>query len=359
MSNGQLKPPPRLYLPGPATPTATIQNQLSGPLRPHRCPEIKGTIQRIHDRLTQATTTQSVAIFPGGGTLANDAVAANLQAVGKPGIVLSNGEFGERLVAHAKGWQLDFCHLGSDWGVQLPWNLVDRYCADHPEVGWIWLVHGETSTSMLNDLRPAKSLTGRYDLRLCVDCISSLGTAPTELSTVWLATGITGKFLLGVHGLALLFSDNEEVQNLPTVPPSFSMARYCSGQPTPFSIGSSVLLALDRHLDSVDLVGQSLRRAEAIHKLERAVRNPSVLVVGQNSPRIPGLLTLQFAASLNSMTLGERLAGRGFETNYRSSYLVERNWLQIAFIHPPSKTELELLSNALVSVLDETADEAR
>ncbi|MCX7322754.1 MAG: hypothetical protein NT113_25875, partial [Hyphomicrobiales bacterium] len=45
-------------------------------------------------------------VFPGTGTLANDAVAGQISLFGRAGLVISNGEFGERLTDHARRWRL-------------------------------------------------------------------------------------------------------------------------------------------------------------------------------------------------------------------------------------------------------------
>ena len=49
-----------------------------------------------------------VQILMGSGTLANDAVGAQLSLEKKPGLVLSNGEFGERLIDQARRFGLTF-----------------------------------------------------------------------------------------------------------------------------------------------------------------------------------------------------------------------------------------------------------
>jgi aspartate aminotransferase-like enzyme len=53
---------------------------------------------------------------PGSGTLANDAIAAQLSLLDGRGLVLSNGEFGERLIDHARRFGLSFDVLKIEWG---------------------------------------------------------------------------------------------------------------------------------------------------------------------------------------------------------------------------------------------------
>ena len=53
-------------------------------------------------------------IFMGSGTMANDVIAAQLKHISGTGLIISNGEFGERLIDHAKSASIDFDHISFD-----------------------------------------------------------------------------------------------------------------------------------------------------------------------------------------------------------------------------------------------------
>ena len=55
-------------------------------------------------------------ILVGSGTLANDVVAAQLSLDPGPGLVVTNGEFGERLADHARRMHLPHEALVFEWG---------------------------------------------------------------------------------------------------------------------------------------------------------------------------------------------------------------------------------------------------
>ena len=57
-------------------------------------------------RLCEITDAPNVEILLGSGTLANDMVAAQLSVHSEPGLILSNGEFGDRLIDHARRFGL-------------------------------------------------------------------------------------------------------------------------------------------------------------------------------------------------------------------------------------------------------------
>ena len=148
---------------------------------------------------------RDVAILNGSGTLANETIAATLAAIqratAKPGrgVLLINGELGQRLAKQATRFGLQPQLLNWRWGK--PWNLeeVDAALALEPPGSWVWGVHQESSTGVLNDLQGLVSMAQRRGIRVCVDCISSLGAVPLDLREVYLATGSTGKALWKQH----------------------------------------------------------------------------------------------------------------------------------------------------------------
>ena len=61
------------------------------------------------------TKAERVQIMLGTGTLANDAIALQLRSLNRKGLVLTNGEFGNRLVGHAARAQLHFDTYKRKW----------------------------------------------------------------------------------------------------------------------------------------------------------------------------------------------------------------------------------------------------
>src|SRR5438876_775276 len=82
------------------------------------------------------------------GTLANDMVAAQLSLMSAPGIILSNGEFGDRLVDHATRFSLSFDALELDWGGVFDREQVGQTLDRHRGVRWLWASACETSTGV-------------------------------------------------------------------------------------------------------------------------------------------------------------------------------------------------------------------
>ena len=56
------------------------------------------------------------------------------------------------------------------------------------DVDWLWLVHCETSTGVLNDLSMLKEACAQGGIQLAMDYISSIGTMP--LVPGWSVAGV-------------------------------------------------------------------------------------------------------------------------------------------------------------------------
>ena len=95
-----------------------------------------------------------------------------------PACVLVNGEFGARLARQAARWNLSANIVEWPWGV--PWDL-DRIAAQLGGAQWIWGVHLETSTGMVNDIAGLIALARSRGVRVALDCISSLGAVPVQI----------------------------------------------------------------------------------------------------------------------------------------------------------------------------------
>ncbi|MBM3891836.1 MAG: GNAT family N-acetyltransferase, partial [Verrucomicrobia bacterium] len=102
----QQGPPPLCLLPGPVGVLPEVGRAFKQAPESHRSEMFEADV-RITKRLLRGLTNAAHAqLLLGTGTLANDAIAAQLSLDGRPGLVLANGEFGERLVDHARRFGL-------------------------------------------------------------------------------------------------------------------------------------------------------------------------------------------------------------------------------------------------------------
>src|SRR5262245_8566718 len=203
-------------LPGPVALADEVHAAFREPLVYHRADEFIPLFERVRARLSALVGGKPGALFVGSGTLANDAVAATRAADPKKpaGLVLANGEFGDRVTKQARRWGLDAEVLTWDWG--RPWDLkaVDAALGRLPAGGWVWGVHHETSTGVLNDLPGLVRLAKKHGVRVCADCVSSIGTVDVDLSEVYLASAASGKAIGSYAGVAVVFANPADLTHL-------------------------------------------------------------------------------------------------------------------------------------------------
>src|SRR2546427_293035 len=184
---------PISFLPGPVSIRHEVRAALDKLPVSHRSEKFKEDFALIKRLLCQLVRAQKAEILLGSGTLANDVIAAQLSLAAEPGIVLSNGEFGERLINHARRPGLKFETLGLDWGGVFDREHVRQLLDRNRAIKWLWATACETSTGVLNDVAMLKELCAERGIKLCLDCISAIGTVPVDMEGIYLASCVSGK----------------------------------------------------------------------------------------------------------------------------------------------------------------------
>ncbi len=334
------------FLPGPVTLHDDVWRAFTEKPVSHRHPAFAADLSAAKDALTQLTGAPRVEVLLGSGSLANDVIAAQLTLLGSRGLVLSNGEFGERLVDHAGRAGLQHGVLRTEWGESFDVASV-RHALDRiPAGGWCWVVHCETSTGVLNDLQGITALCAERGIHLCADCVSSIGTIPMRLDGVYLASGVSGKALGGLPGLSIIFH-HHQVAPSSRIPRYLDLGLYAQLEGVPFTHSSNLLAALRVASE------HALRRAPFAEMsvlarwLRTELESLGYGLVAAAPVSSPAIVTLALPDGTSAEALGERLAAAGFELSFRSGYLRRRNWIQISLMGECSRERLEPLVTAL------------
>src|SRR6185436_536926 len=235
---------PISFLPGPVSLRQEIRAALDQLPLSHRCDKFKEEIALTKTLLCQLVRAQQVEILLGSGTLANDVIAAQLSLLEAPGVILNNGEFGGRLLDHAKRFGLSFQALEIEWGSAFDRGQIRQALDLNPEAGWLWAVACETSTGILNEVEWLKELCAGRGVRLCLDCISLIGTAPVDLQGVYLASCVSGKGLGAFPGLSMVFYHDAVAPRPDKLPRYLDLGYYAAQNGVPFTHSSNLLSAL-------------------------------------------------------------------------------------------------------------------
>ncbi|MGE3805028.1 MAG: aminotransferase class V-fold PLP-dependent enzyme [Gemmataceae bacterium] len=329
---------PVCLLPGPVTTSDAVQQAFHEPPVYHRGPEFIDLFQRVRRQLSSLLGARDVALLNGSGTLANEAIAATLAAgqhAGR-GLLLVNGEFGERLARQAVRFGLQPAILRWTWGQ--PWDLeaIDAALAAQGKGTWVWGVHQESSTGVLNDLPGLVEVAARHHARVCMDCISSLGAVPIDLSGVYLASGASGKSLGAYAGTAMIFADARALAELDLgrVPSYLDVSAAMASRGPRYTFPSPTLSALHAALEEY----ATSERAQATYRRYRTLGQhvreqllqQHIEPLADEEHASPVVTTFAPPCDESSEQFVARCRSWGFEIGGQSAYLAERRLVQIA-----------------------------
>ncbi len=343
------------FLPGPVAVSRQVRRAFEQAPESHRADAFVAEFQAAKQLLSQLAGAPKVEILLGSGTLANDAIAAQLTLENQPGLIVTNGEFGERLLDHARRCGLDFEVAQFPWGSPFDLAAIQKKLDARPRPGWLWCVHCETSTGMVNDLVALKAICLERGVKLCLDCISSIGTIPVDLSGVWFASCASGKGLRSFPGLGMVFYHHELKAAAQRVPRYLDLELYARSQGVAFTQSSNLVHALHAAIKRVEWPKRFGDLMEISNWLRPRLRELGFELVGSDAEAAPAVVTVALPAGLSSVKIGGQLHEAGFLLSCNSDYLRQRNWIQICTMGECTREKLMSLLNHLSRVCAQRA----
>jgi aspartate aminotransferase-like enzyme len=332
-------------LPGPVRINPHVRQRFNELPVSHRSESFIADFHATKQLLCDLVGSQNVEILMGSGTLANDVVAAQLSIMSGTGLILSNGEFGNRLLDHASRFGLSCEVLEADWGDIFHASDIRQTIRRYPKIRWFWAVHCETSTGILNDMTMLKGICADANIKLCLDCISSIGAVPVDLRGVFLASAVSGKGLGAYPGLSMVFY-NHQISPAPTLLPRYlDLGFYAAQRGIPFTLSSNLLYALQTSLKNRDSESGFEHTAKLSSWLRSQLRGLGFTIVAPDAHASPAVTTIALPRTLSSKEVGRRLEDADYFLSYMSSYLLERNWIQICLMGEYSQGTLIPLVN--------------
>lgn len=328
------------FLPGPVPLSNAVREAWSGEPVSHRSVEHMRRVQRIGARLQALTGCAGALLLPGGGTLANDAVAGQIARRGGTGLVITNGEFGERLADHARRWRLPHQTLSLAWGEAIdPRRLRALLAEQRP--AWVWAAACETSTGLRNAPELLLAACEEVGAALCLDAVSALGLQALDLGGVWLASSVSGKALGSYPGLALVLH-NGQLAPAGTLPAALDLGAIVQAGGVASTQSSNAVAALEAAL-AIDWPAhwQATQAADAELREAFQALGLHALVAGPQAQ--PGIITLALPAGTDAQRLGQRLARVGCRIAFQSAYLRKRNWVQVCLMGAWRPAAVEVL----------------
>jgi len=335
------------FLPGPVTIRREVRRAFEQAPESHRADAFIKDFQSTRQLLCELTSAKKVVLLLGSGTLANDVIAGQLSLLPKSrGLILTNVEFGERLADHARRMSLDFHTLSLPWGE--PFDLAAvRKQIQQTKPAWLWCAHCETSTGVLNDIDRLKTLCAEFEVKLCLDCMSTIGVVPVDLSGVYFTSCASSKGLRAYPGVSMVFFNHDLPSTPQPLPRYLDLSYYASQDGTPFTFSSNLLHALHAAVKRVPWQTRFSDLVELSTWLRTELRALGFQLIGDNAETSPAVVTIALPEELNSVKIGGLIQEAGYLLSYNSEYLRRKNWIQICMMGDCAKDKVVSLLNAL------------
>jgi aspartate aminotransferase-like enzyme len=200
---------------------------------------------------------------------------------------------------------------------------------------------------VLNDMPGLVRAARASSVRVCLDCVSSLGAVPLDLGGVYLATGVTGKALAAYAGPSMVFA--EAAALLPVapdrLPDSFDLATALATRGPLHTFPSSVVLAAEAALAEYATADRARARYEHLATLAASVRGRlrelGLPPLAEEGSAGPGIVTFAPPAGESGEAFVARCREWGFAIGGQSGYLRERGLVQIATMGVLTQQDVE------------------
>ncbi|MGN6668989.1 MAG: 2-aminoethylphosphonate aminotransferase [Trinickia sp.] len=271
-----------LLNPGPVTLTERVRQSLLAPDLCHRESEFYDLQDEARRRLLDVYRLEpekwSAVLMTASGTGAVESMIASLVPERGKLLVVQNGVYGERIASIAKQYGIEHIALAHDW-MRAPDPTAIARCLDtEGRFTHVAVVHHETTTGRLNDLREIGAVCRERGVQLLVDTVSSFGAEAIDFDEANIAavSATANKCLHGVPGAAFVVARRDAIEHAASRTYYLDLARLARMQAqrnTPFTPSVHAYYALVEALKEFEEEGGWSARHARYAALAEQVRS--------------------------------------------------------------------------------------
>ncbi|MDD9975257.1 MAG: alanine--glyoxylate aminotransferase family protein [Candidatus Poribacteria bacterium] len=320
---------PRVLLgPGPSEANARVLKAMTTPMLGYLDAEFVQIMDDTVGLLRRVFGTENRLTLPvsGTGTAGMEAALTNVIEPGDSVVVGVKGYFGERIADIAARCGGVVTRVEAEWGTHIPAEKIAEAVTKVSTPKLVALVHGETSTGILQPLRDAVEITHQSGALFLADCVTSLGGQPVEMDALGIdiAYSCTQKCLAGPPGLSpISFSERavEVIRNRKTPIQSFYLdmtllENYWHGEKRSYhhTVSMSLIYALREALRVVLEEGLNTRYERHEHNARALLAGAKAIGLqpaAEEGYRAPMLTTLRIPDGID-----DTIIRKGLITDY-------------------------------------------
>lgn len=264
-------------------------------------------------------------VFVNSGTGAIESVMGSAIETGKNTLIIVNGNYGERIRKIAQVLELPYRDLEYAYDKVPDLNAVESVLKNDKNMGYVAMVHMETTLGKLNPMHDVGMLCRKYGKKYIVDAMASFGAEPLNVikDNIDYCIANSNKGLQGPPGLSLVVAKKSDLEKLKKKKPkSLYLDLYNQyrveeekGQ-TPYTPAIQTLFGLNEALDELLEEGVANRqkryRASSDALVDGLMRAGFCPVLAQNI-RSRTLTTFENPSGMPYEELHDALKKEGYE----------------------------------------------
>ena len=261
--------------------------------------------------IANGAKTHVAVPLQGSGTFIVEAAIATLVRPADRLLVLSNGAYGERMIAIATRYGRHVQALRWPEDTPVAPAPVDAALAADPTITHVALVHCETTSGLLNPMPEIAAIVAKHKKSFLLDAMSSFGALPIDLGAVRVTAVLasSNKCLEGVPGLGFALIERDALVASKGVSPSLSLDLHdqwlgfeSNGQwrfTPPVQVVAALLetlrhfekeggqpARLSRYRQNFSVLSEGMRRLRFSLYLDEAVQAP-IIATFRSPPEFP------------------------------------------------------------------------
>ena len=311
-----------LFTPGPVNVAENLRVAISKEDICHREIDFDELLASIEQKILSLFQIKKrkryrAVVITGSGTAANEAMLSSVVGQGAI-LILSNGEFGERLHKTSLVHNSQTHLIEVPWGEPFDLQKIESYLERHT-IDVIAMVHHETCSGMLNPLAGIGAIAKTRKAIFIVDGVSSVGAEMVDLEVCNIAfcSSSSSKAIGSYPGLSFVIGRKKQFKKLKDHKPNTTYLNLATfyhflktRSQTPNTPAVPLFFALDQALDNILEEGVSNRfariRARA-DQLRQGMRKLNLKFLINESAMCSVLTTVKVPPSVNVGALRDRL----------------------------------------------------
>jgi 2-aminoethylphosphonate-pyruvate transaminase len=213
-----------LFAPGPVMSAERVKKAAMAPDICHRRPifekqysEVRNNLLKLFNGDNDEFTT---IVVSGSGTASNETVLSSVVQDGQKVLLISNGEFGNRLKDIINCYRFGLNLIEFKWGEYPDLEIIENELKNDKDIGLISMVFHETSTGMINPVHEVGKLAQKYNKMYHVDAISAVGGEEVNVKqdNIDFCTGVPNKAVGGQPGVSFICVKRSRIKQIEDIP---------------------------------------------------------------------------------------------------------------------------------------------